>query len=154
MKKYRSKSSALVLTVSIALTISFLFVIIAVLMNIETLGIFVSIGIILFLAISSLLIIAMSPIYITLTTNELIIRRLFNKIKIPIAEIKALKRMEYSNLTMTFGSKGYFGFIGRTMDGKMSYVKDRKCIINIDTEKESYLISCESPDQLIAQLQH
>lgn len=51
---------------------------------------------------------------------------------------------------MTFGSKGVFGFIGITMDGSYSFVKDRNKAILLQTNTKKFLVSCDDPDDFIA----
>lgn len=152
MKKYKSSSSKLVLTISTLLSIAILFAIIGVLLNRDQIGTVGAWGIVCVLFVIPVIAFLQSPRQIEITTNELIIYKGLHKNRIPISSIKETKKIDMPILTMPFGSKGYFGFIGRTMDGKISLVKNKKDVIQIDTESESYLISCETPEQLIKQL--
>lgn len=72
-----------------------------------------------------------------------------SKIELDIEKIIDIKRLEFSNLDMTVGSKGYFGFIGSTMENSYSYVKDRNKMVKIILSGKSYIISVDTPEDLI-----
>ena len=51
---------------------------------------------------------------------------------------------------MTAGSKGLFGYVGTTMDGTISLVKDRSQMIQIITKaNKKYLFSCQNREELV-----
>lgn len=80
----------------------------------------------------------------------LILKKNIGKIEIKFSEIKSLRNVSLSGITMTTGSKGFFGFIGSTMDGSVSFVKDRRQMIQlITTTNKKYLISCDNSEELI-----
>lgn len=84
--------------------------------------------------------------------DYLILKKNWGQITIPKSDITAIAKMNYSNFTMTYGSKGVFGYIGSTMDDSYSLVKDRKNMVRISTEKIRYLVSAEEPEKLIAEI--
>lgn len=80
----------------------------------------------------------------------LILKKNIGKIEIKFSEIKSLRNVSLSGITMTTWSKGFFGFIGSTMDGSVSFVKDRRQMIQlITTTNKKYLISCDNSEELI-----
>lgn len=84
-----------------------------------------------------------------LENETLILKKNIGKIEIKLSEIDAVKNASSSALTMTTGSKGFFGFIGSTMDGSVSFVKDRSQMIQIiTTSDKKYLISCDNSKEL------
>ncbi|PJX28447.1 hypothetical protein CAP47_01015 [Psychroflexus sp. S27] len=84
--------------------------------------------------------------------DHIVLKKKLGKIEIPLKDIQSVECLGFSNLTMTFGSKGVFGFIGNIMDNCQSYVKDRRNILQIDTAKQNYLFSVEYPSQLIHEI--
>lgn len=86
---------------------------------------------------------------IILNDDSLILKKHFGHKEIKLKDINTVERLSNSNLTMTSGSLGVFGFAGSTMDNSVSYVKDRTKMIRILTEKKNYIISCELPDELV-----
>src|SRR5699024_4403456 len=63
---------------------------------------------------------------INIEKESIVLKKNIGQIKIHRSDILKVTRLGYSNLTMTYGSKGVFGFIGSTMDDSISFVKDRK----------------------------
>lgn len=89
---------------------------------------------------------------IILEKNKLILKKNIGQIEILKADILEVQRMANSTLTMTYGSKGFFGIIGSTMDNAISFVKDRKNMIQITTKDNKYLFSSERPEDLIREI--
>lgn len=89
---------------------------------------------------------------IIITKNELILKKKSGKIIILKSDIIEVHKLGCSNLTMTYGSKGVFGFIGNTMDDSVSFVKDRKNMLRITTKTKKYLISSERSDELVNEI--
>ncbi len=81
--------------------------------------------------------------------KKIILKKIMGKIELDIEKIIDIKRLEFSNLDMTVGSKGYFGFIGSTMENSYSYVKDRNKMVKIILSGKSYIISVDTPEDLI-----
>jgi ribosome biogenesis GTPase A len=82
----------------------------------------------------------------------IILKKNIGQIKIPTTDILEVQKLGYSNLTMTYGSKGVFGFIGNTMDNSISFVKDRKNMIRIITKNNKYVLSSERSDELVREI--
>jgi hypothetical protein len=89
---------------------------------------------------------------IIIEENTIILKKNIGQIKIPKSDILEVNRLSFSNLTMTFGSKGVFGFIGNTMDNSISLVKDRKKMLRITTQNKKYILSSENADELVTQI--
>lgn len=152
MDMYRSKSSLFVkiATVSAILLVGILlFTLIIIDENYGMIG-----GIILGTLILGLVIYyyAISLYSIILEKDNLILKKNIGQIKIPKSDILEVRELAYSNLTMTYGSKGVFGFIGNTMDDAVSLVKDRNHMLSITTKNKKYLLSSERSDELIAKI--
>lgn len=80
----------------------------------------------------------------------IILKKNIGQINIPKSDILEVNRLNFSNLTMTAGSKGVFGFIGNTMDDSVSFVKDRKKMLRITTQNKKYILSSENADELVS----
>jgi len=89
---------------------------------------------------------------IIIEKDSIILRKNIGQIKIPKSDIVEVSRLGYSNLTMTYGSKGFFGFIGNTMDDSISLVKDRKNMIRITTKSKKYIFSSDNCDELVREM--
>lgn len=84
--------------------------------------------------------------------DHLILKKKLGQTTIPKTDLINVAKMGYSNVTMTYGSKGVFGFLGTTMDEAVSMVKDRKKMVKIVTKYRSYIISADRPDALVADI--
>lgn len=89
---------------------------------------------------------------IILNKDALILNKNFGQIIIPRNDIIDIQKLEFSNLPMTYGSKGVFGFIGNTMDDSVSLVKDRKNMIRITTKNNKYIVSAEESNKLVSEI--
>lgn len=89
---------------------------------------------------------------IILGENELTLQKHIGKIDIPFSDIIKIEKLDFSNLSMTYGSKGLFGYIGKTMDDSISMVKDRKNMVRIITTKKKYTISADKSQELINEI--
>lgn len=89
---------------------------------------------------------------IILEKDAIILKKNIGQIYIPKHAILEVSRLNFSNLTMTYGSKGFFGFIGKTMDGSSSFVKDRKKMIRITTRSKKYIVSSEDADEIVREI--
>ena len=87
---------------------------------------------------------------IIITVKSIVLEKVLGKIEIKVSQIESVKKMKYSALPITVGSKGFFGFIGSTMDDSISFVKDRKKMILLTTtSKKKYLFSCDNSKELV-----
>ena len=89
---------------------------------------------------------------IILNKAALILKKNFGQIIIPKNDIIDIKKLEFSNLPMTYGSQGIFGFLGNTMDDSVSLVKDRRNMIRITTKNNKYIVSAEESDKLVSEI--
>ncbi|EGV43221.1 hypothetical protein BZARG_1053 [Bizionia argentinensis JUB59] len=89
---------------------------------------------------------------IILEKDVIILKKNIGQINIPNSHIVEVQKLGYSNLTMTYGSKGVFGFIGNTMDDSVSFVKDRRNMIRITTKNKKYILSSERLDELVNEI--
>jgi hypothetical protein len=84
--------------------------------------------------------------------ESIVLKKNIGQIKIHKSDILEVTRLGHSNLTMTYGSKGVFGFIGSTMDDSTSLVKDRKNMLKITTKRKEYILSSENCNELIREI--
>lgn len=149
MKNYHSKSSFSVKLITIGIVIVMGIVVFSILTLNETYGIIG--GIIISIIILSALIYfyANSLRNILIGENYLTLKKNIGKIEIPFSDIIKIEKLDFSNLSMTYGSKGVFGYVGNTMDDSISMVNDRKNMVRIITNDKKYTISSERPKDLI-----
>lgn len=89
---------------------------------------------------------------IILSKDALVLKKNFGQIIIPKNDIIDIKKLEFSNLPMTYGSQGIFGFLGNTMDDSVSLVKDRRNMIRITTKNNKYIVSAKESDKLVSEI--
>lgn len=149
MKNYISKSSFSVKLITIGIVIVMGIVVFSTLALNDKYGIIG--GIIISLVILSTLIYfyANSLKKILIGEKHLTLEKNIGKIEIPFSDIIKIEKLDFSNLSMTYGSKGVFGYIGITMDDSISMVNDRKNMVRIITNDKKYTISSERPQELI-----
>ncbi|MBO3100013.1 PH domain-containing protein [Gelidibacter pelagius] len=149
MKNYNSKSSFSVKLITVGIVIVMGIVVFSILTLNETYGIIG--GIIISIIILSALIYfyANSLRNILIGENYLTLKKNIGKIEIPFSDIIKIEKLDFSNLSMTYGSKGVFGYVGNTMDDSISMVNDRKNMVRIITNDKKYTISSERPKDLI-----
>ena len=90
---------------------------------------------------------------IILEDDHIILKQNIGQITILKSDIQNVQKLAFSNLTLTYGSKGFFGYIGSTMDGSQSLVKDRKSMLRITTTTTSYIVSTTDRDALVKDIQ-
>lgn len=152
MKIYLSKSSLSVKLLTIG-TLLILSIVVLTLITInENYGLIG--GIVLSLLIIGTLIYfyANSLDKIILEKEIVVLKKNIGRIIIPISEIKDIQKLEYSSMTMTYGSLGVFGFIGSTMENSISFVKDRKNMLKIVTVDKKYILSSDNSTELINEI--
>ena len=89
---------------------------------------------------------------INLKNGEIILIKNFGRKSINVIDINYFERLSSSNLFMSSGSSGLFGFIGSTLDFSYSYIKDKSKMVKISTRDKDYIISCDNPDELVASI--
>ena len=152
MKTYLSKSSVFV---KIATSSLLLIIVMTLLSLISTGRKFSLIGAIVLIALilgTLIYFYSNSLNKIILEKDAVILKKNIGQIHIPKHTILEVSRLCFSNLTMTYGSKGFFGFIGKTMDGSSSFVKDRKKMIRITTRSKKYIVSSEDADEIVREI--
>jgi hypothetical protein len=149
MKNYQSKSSFSVKLITIGIVIVMGIVVLSIFTLNEKYGTIS--GIIISLIILSTLIyfFANSLNKIIIGEKNLTLEKNIGKIEIPFSDIIKIEKLDFSNLSMTYGSKGVFGYIGNTMDDSISMVNDRKNMVRIITKEKKYTISSDRPKDLI-----
>ena len=152
MKIYLSKSSLMVKIITLGLLFAMMLLMISLFLSQQNYGLIG--GVILsIIIIGSLFYFYANSLKKVIVDNDfLVLKKNIGEIKIKISEIESIENLEYANLTMTVGSKGFFGFIGNTMDNSKSLVKDRSKMVRIKTLSKSYTISCEKPKELVKEL--
>jgi len=149
MKNYNSKSSFSVKLITIGIVIVMGIVVFSIFTLNEKYGTIS--GIIISLIILSTLIYFFknSLKKIIIGEKNLTLEKNIGKIEIPFSDIIKIEKLDFSNLSMTYGSKGVFGYIGNTMDDPISMVNDRKNMVRIITNEKIYTISSDRPKDLI-----
>lgn len=149
MKNYNSNSSFSVKLITIVIVIVMGIVIFSILTLNEKYGIISGIVISLIILSTLIYFYAKSLKKILIGERNLTLEKNIGKIEIPFSEIIKIEKLEFSNLSMTYGSNGVFGYNGNTMDDSISMVNDRKNMIRIITNEKKYTISSDRPKELI-----
>jgi hypothetical protein len=94
------------------------------------------------------------PLYIKLTGETIIIKKMFGGIKINYSDIVFIKRFNPESDLRIFGSMGFGGFIGKFSNNDYgwytSYVLDVKQTFLIAVKnKQKYAFSCENSEDFI-----
>lgn len=150
MNSFQSKSSTSVKVVTIGVLMGLAFVSLSLVIIDKNYGLIGS------LVLGAIIIGALFYFYanaldkIIIEKDGVVLKKNRGRIYIPKSEIIEVEKLAYSNLTMTYGSKGVFGFIGNTMDDTVSFVKDRSHMVRITTTSKKYILSSERSDELIS----
>ena len=81
---------------------------------------------------------------IKLTDKFLILKKNVGQQIIDLHNIESINKIEFSNLTSTISSKGFFGFNGNLMDDSITLINNRKKIVRVSTLEKKYLISVDT----------
>lgn len=152
MEKFSSNSSRLVKLITLS-TFTLLVLVAFVLIIVE--GRLGSVSGIIFLVVvmgSAFYFYSQSLKELIITDTHLILKKNLSKVVIDFEDIESVVKLEYADIPMVIGSKGVFGFLGKTMDGSTSYVKNRKKMVHIITADKKYLISCDERDAFVEKL--
>ncbi len=152
MSIFKSKSSQLVRIITVGFVTTIFLLLVAISLRFHSSGVSPLIipAITIFLTLLTLYMNSLQQI--ELNDFRLILRKPFGKIVINVKDITSVERLSGSNLTMTWGSQGVFGFYGSTMDNASSFVKDKTKMVGISTGRKKYIISCDNPDKLVSEL--
>ena len=91
---------------------------------------------------------------IKLTDKFLILKKNVGQQIIDLHNIESVNKIEFSNLTSTISSKGFFGFNGNLMDDSITLINNRKKIVRVSTLEKKYLISVDNPEDLIDNIEN
>lgn len=150
MRNYKSKSSFSVKLITVGIVIIMGVVVVSIFNLKEKYGIIIPL-----IIISTLIyFFANSLKTVILGEQSLTLKKNIGKIEIPFSDIIKIEKLDFSNLSMTYGSKGVFGYIGNTMDDSISMVNDRKNMVRIITKEKSYTISSDRPYDLINEIKN
>ena len=150
MNIFQSKSSTLVKVVTIGVVMALAFVSLSLVVIDKKYGLIGS------LILGAIIIGALVYFYansldkIIVEKDGVVLKKNIGQIYIPKSDIVKVDKLAYSNLTMTYGSKGVFGFIGYTMDDTVSFVKDRNHMVRITTSSKKHILSSENIDELLS----
>ncbi len=92
------------------------------------------------------------PIYYSITDKNIVIKRLFSKRKIPLKEIYHINSVK-NTVPFSYSTKGVFGYLGKTMDGTISYSTNLKKNVLIKTNNdEKFIISPKNIEKFINEI--
>ena len=151
MKQFKCKSSKEVKLVTTATIIAMLLLIISIFLN-NGLKTYLGISISVVVVFSLIYFYARSSNQVILEEDKLILERNIGSIVIPLKDIQNIQQLRFSNIPMTVGSMGFFGYIGTTMDNSVALVNDRTEMFRIFTKNRSYTVSCEDAADLIEEI--
>ncbi|ATA89040.1 hypothetical protein CGC58_04510 [Capnocytophaga stomatis] len=93
------------------------------------------------LLVVTIVVVGCFPVFYVVTEQEIVIKRLFSKKIIKISNIKNLYKIK-NTVSYTFSTKGFFGYLGKTMDGATSYSTSLKHNLLIETtDNEKIIVS-------------
>ncbi|WP_281671422.1 PH domain-containing protein [Rikenella microfusus] len=94
------------------------------------------------------------PIRLLADGEKITIRRLFGALRIPLGEITEVRPIPKAYLDgsfRTFGSGGFFGYLGRFRNKRLGnytmYATDLNRLVRVDTDRRRYVFSCERPEE-------
>lgn len=112
-------------------------------------NIYLKIFILLFIIIGTIYFYSNSLKEIKLTDKYLILKKNIGQKTIELDSIETIRKIEFSNLTSTTSSKGFFGFNGNLMDDSIMLINNRKKMLRISTLGKNYLLSADNPYELV-----
>lgn len=149
MNRYKSKSSLYVKVTTIGTTIISLFAATVLYLSNIQYGSLAAIFLLIIIIGSLLYYYTISVKEIVMEPDKIILLKGHGFTNINKSEIISVHRVEYSAIVFTNGSRGIFGFIGSTMDGSTSFVKDKTKMISIKISGKKYILSADNPDGLV-----
>lgn len=106
-----------------------------------------------FILIIILVCFSYTPLYIEVTEESLILRRVMGSISIYRKDIQAITAYKVKGAIRQFGSGGFFGYLGWFFNSEIgsyfSYSTDENSQILIITKYRKYVISCENREDLL-----
>ncbi len=79
------------------------------------------------------------PVAYILTKNKLVIKKILSKKTIELHTINTVTKISQS-ISFTYSTKGFFGYLGKTMDGSTSYSTSLKNNLLIKTNDNKKII--------------
>jgi hypothetical protein len=152
MNEFKSKSSIQVKLITIGGLSTVVLILLSLFVKMKSVGIVFSILVVLFIVVTVFYYYSKSLVKIVVEEKFVILKKSIGFEKIGIAKINDIVKLEYCDIPMTVGSKGFFGYIGATMDNSYSYVKNRSEMVRITTNDKKYLLSCENSDYLVTEI--
>ncbi|MDR3218417.1 MAG: PH domain-containing protein [Dysgonamonadaceae bacterium] len=97
-----------------------------------------------------------TPLSITVQDGLVQVKQIKGNLNIPVKEIKEIRlctQSDTKNGRRTFGSGGYFGYLGKFRSAQLGayqmYATNRSKKFLIKTNESTYVFSCDEPDQII-----
>jgi Bacterial PH domain len=155
---YKTSLDNLAKGITISITILFALIIVGQFSIISAAGLLMPISTIVVLAVSYFLTIAFRPINYSLTTDKLIIHRLFRNIIIERKDIKSIEQIDKEKIKGTlrnFGVGGLFGYFGKFTNrdlGRMTwYATRRDNIVLVQTiGNKKIILTPNEPQKFVA----
>ena len=96
------------------------------------------------------------PIPLKADNGKIMVKNLFGSPQILLSEVVEVVRISKSDINgsiKTFGSDGFFGYIGRFRNNKLGnysmYVTDMNNLILVRTGNKKYVFSCSRPQEFV-----
>lgn len=100
------------------------------------------------ITVVSLLVVACTPISVTLNHSEFVLKKIIGKIHIPYHQIETIEPFVFTNNIRLFGSGGFCGYIGFFFNDEKgryyAYIGNVKQSFYIATKSKKYAFSCEN----------
>ncbi len=155
MKVFKSSNSTEVKIITTLTLIIFALIIITIFYGQTTeINIYLKTFIVLSITIGIIYFYSNSLKEIKLTDKFLILKKNVGQQIIDLHNIESINKIEFSNLTSTISSKGFFGFNGNLMDDSITLINNRKKIVRVSTLEKKYLISVDNPEDLIDNIEN
>lgn len=123
------------------------------LMNVSGMALLTRLIIVGFIFLAFLYFFSISLKRIVIKDDSLVLDKNIGGERINLQTISRTELLAFSNLTTTYGSKGIFGYNGSLMDDSKALVNDRSKMVKIYTPDKNYIISCDEPEKLMAEIE-
>lgn len=123
------------------------------LMNVSGMALVTRIIIVGFIFLAFLYYFSISLKKIVIKDDSIVLEKNIGSEHINLQTVSGTELLAFSNLTATYGSKGIFGYNGSLMDDSKTLVNDRRKMVKIYTSDKNYIISCDEPERLMAEIE-
>lgn len=96
------------------------------------------------------------PIRLKANGEKITVRRLFGSLEMSLNEVIETRRISKSDIDgsiQTFGSGGFFGYLGRFKNNRLGnysmYATDLNNLILVRTRNKKYVFSCSRPQEFV-----